>query len=402
MRPSTTPSTSALISSMMSMGAALYLPRAPRRCRARALRRYDRSSTARQLLEGADHAVEIRDRARKETRCAPRPDRPARPRVHTRRGVVAARVSLTMPPFGNCCPRMCGAGLVLSQGREGACTGFGLACVVNYLYCAQARAVRQPRAKTSRTRQHAHAVSPRAFLRRMARRGLRRVVCRGALKGWNKHGVCAERCGRIATAVVACVFIKPKTGLGHRRAAATARRVLPHREDLNRRHAGGDLSKLGAIYVSSDVHDGWDVAVEGAHDQGSRLVAGDRRDRGPREHRRPRVSRWSATTSAASWCRTRGIPMWGLERICDVAVLTNGRNTAATPGCARSACPAKRRRWHTPNGKYDACRARASPTACIVTTAPKNDRPRVNAIVAPWTSDAAYRAHAWSWTTTVG
>src|SRR4029450_13530839 len=30
-------------------------------------------------------------------------------------------------------PAYVGAGLVLSQGQEGACTGFGLACVVNYL-----------------------------------------------------------------------------------------------------------------------------------------------------------------------------------------------------------------------------------------------------------------------------
>src|SRR5687768_12331065 len=30
-------------------------------------------------------------------------------------------------------PRYCKAGLVLDQGDEGACTGFGLACVVNYL-----------------------------------------------------------------------------------------------------------------------------------------------------------------------------------------------------------------------------------------------------------------------------
>src|SRR6185503_10779755 len=30
-------------------------------------------------------------------------------------------------------PRYCKSGLILDQGSEGACTGFGLACVVNYL-----------------------------------------------------------------------------------------------------------------------------------------------------------------------------------------------------------------------------------------------------------------------------
>src|SRR5215510_1778129 len=31
-------------------------------------------------------------------------------------------------------PLYCKAGLILDQGSEGACTGFGLACVVNYLF----------------------------------------------------------------------------------------------------------------------------------------------------------------------------------------------------------------------------------------------------------------------------
>ena len=31
-------------------------------------------------------------------------------------------------------PSYCKSGLVLDQGSEGACTGFGLACVVNYLH----------------------------------------------------------------------------------------------------------------------------------------------------------------------------------------------------------------------------------------------------------------------------
>ena len=40
-------------------------------------------------------------------------------------------------------PRYCKAGLVLDQGSEGACTGFGLACVVNYLHWRVALADQQ-------------------------------------------------------------------------------------------------------------------------------------------------------------------------------------------------------------------------------------------------------------------
>src|SRR5262245_12947556 len=75
---------------------------------------------------------------------------------------------------------------VLDQGKEGACTGFGLATVANYLLtCRQVVPDSNP-------------VSPR-MLYEMARRydewpgeNYSGSSARGAMKGWHKHGVCSE------------------------------------------------------------------------------------------------------------------------------------------------------------------------------------------------------------------
>jgi hypothetical protein len=94
-------------------------------------------------------------------------------------------------------PLYIAADLVLDQGREGACTGFGLACVVNHLFWlrhlgAQTAAPFEP-------------VSPR-MLYELARRydewqgdSYEGSSCRGALR----------RCGTTAAATVTCVCSSP-------------------------------------------------------------------------------------------------------------------------------------------------------------------------------------------------
>lgn len=84
-------------------------------------------------------------------------------------------------------PGYTGTGLILDQGQEGACTGFGLACVVNYLRWVKAGNPVQM-----------ESVSPR-MLYTLARRhdeyegeNYDGSSCRGALKGWFNNGVCLE------------------------------------------------------------------------------------------------------------------------------------------------------------------------------------------------------------------
>jgi hypothetical protein len=79
------------------------------------------------------------------------------------------------------------AGMILDQGKEGACTGFGLTCVINYLRWIKAG---MP--------QEFQSVSPR-MLYTLARRhdeyegeDYDGSSCRGALKGWFNNGVCLE------------------------------------------------------------------------------------------------------------------------------------------------------------------------------------------------------------------
>ncbi|WP_374340877.1 C1 family peptidase [Azonexus sp.] len=140
------------------------------------------------------------------------------------------------------------AGLILDQGQEGACTGFGLACVVNYLRWRKAGA---PKKMAS--------VSPRMlydFARRYdeyAGEDYEGSSCRGALKGWHKHGVCLEedwpyRPGEPAT---------PRFGWAERATRHTL--GVYFRVDMQ---AITDLQaaihEVGAIYVSAWTHAGWE------------------------------------------------------------------------------------------------------------------------------------------------
>ncbi|APW38890.1 peptidase C1 [Rhodoferax koreense] len=84
-------------------------------------------------------------------------------------------------------PAYTGAKLILDQGREGACTGFGLTCVINYLRWVKGGWPAEM-----------ESVSPR-MLYTLARRhdeyegeNYDGSSCRGALKGWFNNGVCLE------------------------------------------------------------------------------------------------------------------------------------------------------------------------------------------------------------------
>lgn len=140
------------------------------------------------------------------------------------------------------------AGLILDQGQEGACTGFGLACVINYLrWCAAG----MPKKLES--------VSPR-MLYKFARRydeyegeNYDGSSCRGALKGWYHNGVCVESkwpyaAGENALPVAGWDSDSVERTLG------VYYRIDPKAiTDLQ-----AAILEVGAVYVSSYTHPGWD------------------------------------------------------------------------------------------------------------------------------------------------
>jgi hypothetical protein len=141
---------------------------------------------------------------------------------------------------------------VLDQGNEGACTGFGLATVANYLFTAgKVVASRAP-------------VSPR-MLYVMARRydewpgeEYSGSSARGAMKGWQKHGVASED-------VWPYTLPKGKShdgGFTLKRAHDARTRPLGayfrlNHKDLVSMHSA--IAEVGILYATADVHEGWDT-----------------------------------------------------------------------------------------------------------------------------------------------
>lgn len=145
---------------------------------------------------------------------------------------------------------------VLDQGEEGACTGFGLATVANYLLTRR-KVVPDPA-----------PVSPR-MLYEMARRydewpgeDYGGSSARGAMKGWHKHGVCGEAEWKYD--------LEPKksaAGLTEARTTDALRRPLGaylrvNHRDLVAMHSA--LAEVGILYATAAVHEGWaDVQPDG-------------------------------------------------------------------------------------------------------------------------------------------
>ena len=138
------------------------------------------------------------------------------------------------------------AGLVLDQGQEGACTGFGLACVVNYL-----------RWRKSDLPSRMESVSPRMlynFARRYdeyAGEDYEGSSCRGALKGWFNHGVCLESDWPYADA-----SSLPRYGYAQR-ADATTLGVYYRVGRKSITDVQAAIQEVGAVYASAFTHEGW-------------------------------------------------------------------------------------------------------------------------------------------------
>lgn len=149
-------------------------------------------------------------------------------------------------------------GLILDQGNEGACTGFGLAAVVNYLLWTRALA--------GGTTDGFVSVSPHMlydlaqFYDEWPGEDYEGSSCRGAMKGWHKHGVCdAVRWqGSVRRQVK-----KPYKPAEDWAFDAATRPVgvyyRVNRESVVDMQAA--ILNMGAIYVSGAVHEGWDLVT---------------------------------------------------------------------------------------------------------------------------------------------
>lgn len=143
---------------------------------------------------------------------------------------------------------------ILDQGTEGACTGFGLATVTNYLL------------RKRKEVKGGDSVSPR-MMYEMAKRydewpgeKYDGSSARGAMKGWHKHGVCSESLWIYDSK-------KPDARLTEARIADAANRPLGayfrvNHKDLVAMHAA--LAEVGILYATATVHAGWEaVSADG-------------------------------------------------------------------------------------------------------------------------------------------
>ncbi len=133
---------------------------------------------------------------------------------------------------------------ILDQGSDGACTGYALAAVIQFLL-------------------NAHGIRRRVspwMLYEMARRydewpgaQYSGSSARGAMKGWVRHGVCArdswpaDRRGGALTAAAAAEAQRTPGGAFYR---------VMHRQ-VRDMHAA--LAEVGALYCTLMVHEGWDA-----------------------------------------------------------------------------------------------------------------------------------------------
>jgi hypothetical protein len=132
---------------------------------------------------------------------------------------------------------------ILDQKSEGACTGFGLAAVINYLNQERAEKVR---------------VSPR-MLYEMAKRHdewpgeqYAGSSCRGAIKGWYNMGVCRDSKWKYTPDNPGALTVDRAKDARENTIGAYYR-IQPRVSDF---HAA--LNETGAIFCSANVHTGWE------------------------------------------------------------------------------------------------------------------------------------------------
>lgn len=144
----------------------------------------------------------------------------------------------------------------LDQGKEGACTGFGLAAVINYLLRARGASREE-------------LVSPR-MLYEMAKHhdqwpgeDYEGSSARGAMKGWHKNGVCSDQAWPYNPADAGFLTrARQESALTYPLGAYY--RIQRKRSDL---HAA--LNETQVVFATAQTHSGWHNTKEGKIQFGS-------------------------------------------------------------------------------------------------------------------------------------
>ena len=154
---------------------------------------------------------------------------------------------------------------VLNQGPEGSCTGFALATVVHYLQ------------RTRAGQTDKELVSPRMLYEmakiydRWAGEDYEGSSCRGAVKGWHKHGVCLEQTWPYTAGELDRTLTPEREADAAKRPLGAYYRVNSH----NLTHMHTALAEVGVLYVSSQVHTGWqNVGADGKVVQTDEMIGG--------------------------------------------------------------------------------------------------------------------------------
>lgn len=138
--------------------------------------------------------------------------------------------------------------LVLDQGQEGACTGFGLAAVINLL--------------KRKSDANGFRASTR-MLYEMAKKHdewpgekYEGSSCRGAIRGWHNMGVCEESHWPYKPGIPDSLLTVERAKEARKNTLGAYYRLRPMITDY---HAA--LNETGAIFVSAKVHDGWSQPI---------------------------------------------------------------------------------------------------------------------------------------------
>ena len=146
--------------------------------------------------------------------------------------------------------------MVLDQGQDGACTGFGLAAVINYLLWRELIEVND-KAITSEVMSEIKVST--SMLYNMARiydewdgEDYEGSSCRGAMKGWHRHGVCRDKSWPFIFGGESIPQDSWATEAIFNPLGAYYRINKDSVVDMQ-----AAIKEVGAIYCSATVHEGW-------------------------------------------------------------------------------------------------------------------------------------------------